>query len=186
VAEWGTLAAHTRTEAEGHSEARGKVVGTEVHAVGNRAPMDNGAVGRSEARGMAEDKQDRLAQDDEAQAEVGEGSEAEVQGKERSVCQGKQDMLGRQARAEEEDSVAEVQGRERSEALGNAAGDRVGRQAGQGIEVAEDKKPREVVLAEAQAEGRQQGWVVVVGTQVGSREVVWVEHSVMGEEDHKD
>jgi len=144
------------SEAEGHSEALGKVVGSEVHAVGNRAPMvgeDNEAVERSEALGMTEDKQDRLVHDDVALAEVGEGSEAEVQGKERSVGLGKQDMLGRQAlgvaRAEvEEDSVAEVQDRERSE----AAGHRVGRQVGQGIEVAEDKKPREEVRVEVQAE----------------------------------
>jgi len=177
-------------EAEGHSEALGKVVGSEVQAVGNRAPMvgeDNEAVGRSEALGMVEDKQDRLVHDDDvAQAEVGEGSEAEVQGKERSVGLGKQDMLGRQAqgvaRAEvEEDSVAEVQGRERSE----AAGDRVGRQAGLGIEVEEDKKPRVEVRVEVQAEVQQQGWVVGVGTQVGSREVGWVQH-IVEEEDHKD
>jgi len=154
---------HTRTEVEDsgalgedmeHNEARDEV--------DNRARVvvDNAALGmgHSEVLGRVEDKQDRLAQV-EAQAEVGEGSKAEVQGKEHSVALGKaggkQDRLAQGvAHAEvEKRNMAEVLGKERIEALGKVV-DRLGRQAGVDIEVAEDKKPQEVVQAEAEVQAQ--------------------------------
>jgi len=154
---------HTRTEVEDsealgegmeHSEARDEVDNRARVVMDNAAP----GMGRSEVLGRVEDKQDRPAQV-EAQADVGEGSKAEVLGKVRSVALGK--AGGKQyrlaqgvAQAEvEKGNVAEVLGKERIVALGKVV-DKLGRQAGVDIEVAEDKKPQEVVQAEAEVQAQ--------------------------------